>query len=116
MKSGAGDVQVVEPPDAIKTILVRWNKAKIDLTELARLRWIKKMSILEICREKGLGRSTIQVSIRTIRNCGISGLNFKDFERITVENAINEEIKKLTKQIQKSNKKSSSNDFRKKAL
>ena len=95
---------------------MRWNKAKIDLTELARLRWIKKMSIPEICREKGVCRSTIQVSIRTIRNCGISGLNFKEFEKITVENAINEEIKKLTKQTEKPNKKSSLNDFGKKAL
>ncbi len=34
MLNGAGDVQVVEPPDAIKTVLVRWNSVKIDLNEL----------------------------------------------------------------------------------
>ncbi|MBL7554980.1 MAG: hypothetical protein JNM24_04090, partial [Bdellovibrionaceae bacterium] len=50
LTNGAGDVQVVEPPDAIKTVLVRWNSVKIDLNELARLRWIKKMSLLQICK------------------------------------------------------------------
>lgn len=35
--SGAGDVQVVEPPDAIKTVLVRWNSIKIDLNELIKM-------------------------------------------------------------------------------
>ena len=31
--NGAGDVQVFELPDAIKTVLVRWNSVKIDLNE-----------------------------------------------------------------------------------
>lgn len=31
---GVSNVQVVEHPDAIKTVLVRWNGTKIDLTKL----------------------------------------------------------------------------------
>jgi hypothetical protein len=32
-KFGTGDVQVVEPPDAIKTVLVRWNNVKDEVSE-----------------------------------------------------------------------------------
>ena len=94
---GAGDVQVVEPPDTIKTVLVRWNSVKIDLNELARLRWIKNMTIPKICNALGWSRSVIQVSIRTLRNSGISQLDLTDPEKIMVQNAINAKIKKLAK-------------------
>ena len=94
-KTGAGDVIVVEPPDAIKTVLVRWNRVKIDLTDLARLRWIKKMTIPEISQKIHLSRSAVQVSIRTIRKAGISQLNLEDFEKIIIENEIKSEIQKF---------------------
>jgi hypothetical protein len=96
--SGAGDVQVVEPPDAIKTVLVRWNSVKIDLNELARLRWIKKMSLPQICKTLQWSRSTVQVSIRTIRNCGVSKMNLEEFEKISIQEAINDEIEVLLRQ------------------
>lgn len=92
---GAGDVQVVELPDAIKTVLVRWNKVKFDLADLARLRWIKKMTLSEICQEISLGRSAVQVSIRTIRKVGISQLNLSDFEKMTVESEIKRDVQKF---------------------
>jgi predicted DNA-binding protein YlxM (UPF0122 family) len=92
---GAGDVQVVELPDAIKTVLVRWNKVKFDLADLARLRWIKKMTLPEICQEISLGRSAVQVSIRTIRKVGISQLNLTEFEKVTVESEIKREVQKF---------------------
>ncbi len=95
---GAGDVQVVELPDAIKTVLVRWNKVKFDLADLARLRWIKKMTLPEICQEISLGRSAVQVSIRTIRKVGISQLNLTEFEKITVESEIKREVQKFTQE------------------
>lgn len=95
MANGAGDVQVVELPDAIKTVLVQWKNVNIDLNELARLRWIKKMTIAELCNHFGKRRSTIQVSIRTLRNCGVSQLNLTEFEKKSVMNAINEEIQNL---------------------
>ena len=113
---GAGDVQVVEPPDAIKTVLVRWNSVKIDLNELARLRWIKNMTIPKICNALGWSRSTVQVSIRTLRNCGVSQMNLTDFEKITVQNGINAEIEKLIKEQKNFKTSEVSWGFRKKAL
>lgn len=92
MFSGAGDVQVVELPDAIKTVLVQWNNVKLDLNELARLRWIEKMSIPQISHVVGKCRSVVQVSIRTIRNCGVSQLNLPETEKKVIQNAILEEI------------------------
>ena len=56
------------------------------------------MSIPEICRVVGKARSVVQVSIRTIRNSGISELNLKDLEKKTIKAAINEEIALLMKQ------------------
>jgi len=94
MKNGAGDVQVVEPPEAIKTVLVRWNGVKIDLNELARLRWIKKMPLSKISNVFGMSRTTVQVSIRTMRKSGISKLNLTEEEKKMVESAIKEEIEK----------------------
>ena len=115
-KDGAGDVQVVELPDAIKTVLVRWNSVRIDLNELARLRWIKNMTIPKICNALGWSRSVIQVSIRTMRNSGISQLDLTDCEKIIIQNTINAEIEKLAKE-QKNFKLSQVNyEFRKKAI
>ena len=111
--NGGGDVQVVEPPDAIKTVLVRWSKVMIDLNELARLRWIKKMTTPEICRAVGKARSAVQVSLRTLRNCGISQLNLTESERKVIENAIHQEIAVFTR-TQKNFKLSTvSEEFRK---
>jgi len=115
-KDGAGDVQVVELPDEIKTVLVRWNSVRIDLNELARLRWIKNMTIPKICNALGWSRSVIQVSIRTMRNSGISQLDLTDCEKIIIQNTINAEIEKLAKE-QKNFKLSQVNyEFRKKAI
>lgn len=74
-KFGRGDVRVVEPPDAIKYVLVRWNGVKTDLTKLAKLRWIEKLSTPRICGVIGKSRSAVRTSIRTIRKCGLSELN-----------------------------------------
>jgi hypothetical protein len=112
-ETGAGDVQVVEPPDAIKTVLVRWNSVKIDLNELARLRWIKKMSLPQICKTLQWSRSTVQVSIRTIRNCGVSKMNLEEFEKISIQEAINDEIEVLLRQQKNFRLSSVSSEFRK---
>lgn len=87
-QNGVGDLQVVERPDAIKTILVRWSKVKTDLNELARLRWIKKLTIPEISKELNRSRVHIRRSIRTLRNSGLSQLNLTDLEKIKIETAI----------------------------
>jgi hypothetical protein len=113
VRIGAGDVQVVELPDAIKTVLVRWNNVTIDLNELARLRWIKKATTPEICRAVGKARTAVQASIRTIRNCGVSRLNLTDLEKITVQNAINEEIAVLSRHQRKFKLSRVSDEFRK---
>ncbi len=115
-RAGAGDVQVVEPPDAIKTALVRWNSVKIDLKELARLRWIKNLTIPKICNALGWSRSAIQVSIRTMRNSGISKMNLEEFKKIIVQNAINQEIEKLIKEQKNFKLNLISYEFRKKII
>ena len=113
---GASDVQVVEPPEAIKTVLARWNSVKIDLNKLARLRWIKNMTIPKICNALGWSRSVVQVSIRTLRNCGKSQLDLTNSEKIIVQNAINAEIEKLIKEQKNFKLSELSSEFRKKDL
>jgi hypothetical protein len=82
---GRGGVQVVEPPDAIKSVLVRWNGVKLDLAQLAKLRWIKKLSTPKICSVIGKRRSCVRASIRTIRKCVLSELNLTSEERKLIE-------------------------------
>lgn len=52
------------------------------------------MSIPKICNAFGMSRSTIQVSIRTMRKSGISKLNLKEEEKKLINSAINEEVEK----------------------
>ena len=92
---------------------MRWNSVKIDLNELARLRWIKKMSLLQICKTLQWSRSTVQVSIRTIRNCGVSKMNLEEFEKISIQEAINDEIEVLLRQQKNFRLSSVSAEFRK---
>lgn len=99
-----------------KTVLVRWNSVKIDLNELAKLRWIENMTIPKLCNALGWSRSTIQVSIRTLRNSGISRMNLEEFEKITIQNAINREIEHLAKEQKNFKLNLVSTEFRKKAL
>ena len=56
------------------------------------------MTIPKICNALGWSRSVVQVSIRTLRNSGVSQMNLTDSEKITIENAINEEIEKLIRE------------------
>lgn len=74
---------------------MKWKNLKINLNEVAVLRWIKKMTIPEICNALHKSRSTAQVSIRTLRNCGVSLLNLKDFEKNLIEIEMNREIRKF---------------------
>jgi hypothetical protein len=83
--NGGGELQVVEHPDAIKCVLVRWNGVKTDLTHLARLRWIEKKETPEICRIMDKSRSCVRASTRTLRKAGISELNLSPDERKLIE-------------------------------
>lgn len=73
---------------------MRWNGIKIDLTKLARLRWIEKVKCDELCRIFGLKRTAVKQSIRTLRSSGTSDLNLTEVEKkliakqIEVENRI----------------------------
>lgn len=49
LTNGAGDVQVVELSLAVKIVLVTWKNIKINLNEVAVLRFIKKLTVPEIC-------------------------------------------------------------------
>jgi hypothetical protein len=63
---------------------VQWNGVKIDLTKLAKLRWIEKLKTPELCSIFGRRRSAIRQSIRTLRNSGLSELNLTFLERNTI--------------------------------
>ena len=78
-------------------MLVQWSHVKIDLTELARLRWIKEMTTSEIMRDLGWSRTVITDSVRTLRKVGLSRLNLNSTERKLVRAAIKEEIAELAK-------------------
>ena len=88
MACGRGDAIVVEHSDTVKTYLVQWNGVKIDLTKLAKLRWIEKMKTPELCGVFGKRRSAIRQSIRTLRNSGLSGLNLTELEKNSIESQI----------------------------
>lgn len=53
------------------------------------------MTIPEICQKISLGRSAVQVSIRTIRKAGISQMNLEEFEKIAIESEIKREVQKF---------------------
>jgi hypothetical protein len=75
---------VVEQPDAIKAYLAQWSTAKLDLTKLAKLRWIENMKTPALCRVFGRSRTTVRQGIRTLRKCGISELNLTPEEQKSV--------------------------------
>ncbi len=54
---------------------MRWNGVNLDLTKLAKLRWIEKRSIPDLCQVFGKRRTAVCRSIRTLRMGGISELN-----------------------------------------
>ncbi|HWU43033.1 MAG TPA: hypothetical protein VN132_06325, partial [Bdellovibrio sp.] len=84
IKVGRPEARLVEQPDAIKAYLAQWSKAKLDLTRLAKLRWIENLKTPDLCKAFGLSRTTVRQSIRTLRKCGISELNLTPEEQKTV--------------------------------
>ena len=93
-KNGRGDAIVVEHSDIVKTYLVQWSGVKIDLTKLAKLRWIEKLKTPELCSIFGRRRSAIRQSIRTLRKCGLSGLNLTELEKNSIHVQMNCERRK----------------------
>jgi hypothetical protein len=92
LKIGAVNVQVVELPNAIKKVPIKWKKLKINLEDLAKPRWIDGLTIPQICYALARSRSTVQVSIRTLRNGGFSLLNLSELEKNLIKRAIIKEI------------------------
>jgi hypothetical protein len=91
---GRRQATVYEQPDAIKTYLVRWNGVKVDLTQLAKLRWIEKMKTPDLCKVFGIRRTAIRQHLRTLRKSGISQLNLTKSEAKLVRNQIELEEQK----------------------
>jgi hypothetical protein len=89
--NGSGYARVLEQPDAIKVYLVRWKGVKVDITQLAKLRWIEKKKTPDLCRILGLARTTVRRRTRTLRKSGISSLNLSLEERLLIEKQITEE-------------------------
>lgn len=68
-KTGGGCAKVVEP----RTLTVRrsypiqWKRERVDLAELANLRWIKKWRIERIAAHLDLGTTTVKRHLAEVR-------------------------------------------------
>tara|TARA_B110001454_G_scaffold183141_1_gene178080 strand:- start:11616 stop:11774 length:159 start_codon:yes stop_codon:yes gene_type:complete len=52
------------------------------------------MTIPKIYNAMGRSLPAVQVSIQTIRNCGVSHMNLEEFEKISIQESINREFAK----------------------
>ena len=51
-----------------KTYAVKWRKNEVDLVELAKRRWINKMSYREIAKSMGITRGQVDWNLRKFRS------------------------------------------------
>ena len=81
---------MVEPsPLIIEDIYpIQWRRPNIDLTELARLRWIKRWSVARLGQHFNRSPETIQMHICRFRAKGLEGLNLKAKELLKVRTSM----------------------------
>ncbi|MEZ4815743.1 MAG: hypothetical protein R3A80_11130 [Bdellovibrionota bacterium] len=66
---GGGGPNLVEPQALTVSIgrVVVWRKDKVDLTELAKLRWVDKWTIERLASHFGLGTTSIKMNLRLLK-------------------------------------------------
>ncbi len=66
---GGGGPNLVEPQALTVSIgrKVAWRKDRVDLTELAKLRWVDKWTIERLAKHFGLGTTSIKMNLRQLR-------------------------------------------------
>lgn len=66
---GGGGPNLVEPQALTVSIgrKVVWRKDKVDLIELAKLRWVDKWTIERLASHFGLGTTSIKMNLRLLK-------------------------------------------------
>lgn len=56
-------------PEAL-TILreyeILWKRQEVDLSRLAKLRWVEKLTMKDIARELGISKTTVRVHLKRV--------------------------------------------------
>jgi len=84
-KIGGGWASKVEPNGALHVSTIRgvsWTRNTIDLTELARLRWVEGKNLNEIAAFLEVSRSTVDRGMRGLRQSGRKLLNLANKSRM----------------------------------
>ena len=69
MLFGAGNGRVDEPPGASvsRRYAISWKRQELDLTELAKLRWIERRTVDDLVKHFKVGRTFLVVELGRIR-------------------------------------------------
>lgn len=74
---GTHGPRLVEHPQTVKRVYsIEWKRPDLDLTELAKFRWVHEWSIPRLCRHFARKKDTIQMHICQMRKSGI----WRDFD------------------------------------
>jgi len=81
---GAHRSTVKEQMNWVNEYPIEWRKPPFDLAELARLRWIKGLSIKELAQRFGKSKSSIDYHLKMIKkkNFNLVGLTYVEREMI----------------------------------
>ncbi len=84
MRNGARRTRVDEPLCWAETYPIQWREPRVDLAELAKLRWIEGLSRKELAGRFGRTEIAVQNYIQELRRrrFQVTGLVAQDRERI----------------------------------
>jgi hypothetical protein len=85
-KDGARRPTVVEPMVVIEEYPIQWKRQPVDLTKLAKLRWIEKWSVARLAQYFDRSPETIQMHIcRQRKPQGLHKLALNDSELAEIQ-------------------------------
>ena len=87
-ESGSRRSILDEPLCWAESYPVAWREPRVDLAELARLRWIKDLSRLEIAEKIGRTESAVQNYFHALRSRGLQGVGLTPAERKKIQKTI----------------------------
>ncbi len=92
---GACEPKLVEPnPLTIgDEYPIQWRRPNLDLTELAKIRWIKRWSVSKLAIHFDRSPETVQMHLCHLRAGKIHKLNFSSAERGTIVEAMRSHFK-----------------------
>lgn len=83
-KNGARNPRIGEPLVRVETYPIQWREPRLDLAELARLRWIEGYSRKQLAEKYGKTTVAIQNYFQELRRCDfrIAGLSTAERRRV----------------------------------